>query len=275
LEAGVARVIFASADPNPLVNGKGHRQLRKAGMDVWPGVLRSEADVLNRPFFKWAKTGRPFVSLKIASSMDGFLATAAGDSKWITGPASRQRVHELRACVDAVVVGVGTVLADNPQLTSRPQGKQGKNPLRVILDTQLRSPLDARVFKLQKQAPTIIATSRKPHEQKASSLKARGVELWELPLKKGHVSLGALLKKLGERGCTRVLVEGGAGVFGSFLEEGLADELLLFLAPKLIGKGGISWSGDLRLRKIAQAHPLPIFEVERVGEDLLVCSQLS
>jgi len=270
LDAGIARVIFASADPNPLVNGKGHRRLRKAGIDVWPGILREEADTLNRPFFKWAKTGRPFVSLKIASSLDGFLATATGDSKWITGPSSRQWVHELRDRVDAIVVGAGTVLSDNPQLTSRPQGRKGKNPLRVVLDTQLRSPVDAHVFHSQQQAPTVLATARGGHEKKAAQLKKQGVELWELPLKQGRVSLKALLKRLGDRGCMHILVEGGAGVFGSFLKEGLADELWLFLAPKLIGKGGISWSGNLQLRKIAEALPWLISHAERIGEDLLI-----
>jgi len=274
LEAGIARVIFASTDPNPLVNGKGHQKLRKAGLDVWPGVLQSEADALNRPFFKWAKTGRPFVSLKVASSLDGFVATGEGDSKWITGTASRQWVHELRDSVDAIVVGVGTVLADNPRLTSRPQGRKGKTPLRVILDTKLRSPLEARVFNSQKQAPTVVAVSRESPAKKAALLRECGVELWELPLRRGRVSLRALLKKLAGRGCLHILVEGGAGVFGSFLEEGLADELLLFLAPKLIGRGGISWSGGLQIRKAAQARPLPISQIKRIGEDLLLRSQL-
>jgi diaminohydroxyphosphoribosylaminopyrimidine deaminase/5-amino-6-(5-phosphoribosylamino)uracil reductase len=272
LEAGIARVVYASADPNPLVNGRGHRRLSKAGVDVWPGVLQREADALNRPFFKWAKTGRPFVSLKVASSLDGFLATAAGDSKWITSPASRQWVHKLRDSVDAIVVGVGTVLSDNPRLTSRPEGRKGRNPLRVVLDTHLRSPLDARIFKTQKQAPTVVATSRKPHAKKATLLRARGIELWELPLKRGRLSLRAFLKKLGGRGYTHLLVEGGAGIFGAFLEEGLADEVLLFLAPKLIGRGGLSWSGNLQLRKIAEARPLPLSQVERIGEDLLIRS---
>jgi len=273
IEAGIARVIFASVDPNPLVNGKGARRLKKAGLDVWPGVLKAEADALNRPFFKWAKTGLPFVSLKVASSLDGFLATATGDSKWITGPASRQWVHTLRDRVDAIVVGVGTVLADNPRLTARPKGQKGRNPLRVVLDTKLRSPVEANVFKSQKQAPTVLATSREGHT-KAAWLKEGGVELWPLPLKRGRISLKALLGRLGDRGCTHLLVEGGAEVFGAFLKEGLVDEVLLFLAPKLIGRGGISWSGDLQLQKITQALPLPISQVERTGEELLIRSQL-
>ncbi|MCL2011428.1 MAG: bifunctional diaminohydroxyphosphoribosylaminopyrimidine deaminase/5-amino-6-(5-phosphoribosylamino)uracil reductase RibD [Cystobacterineae bacterium] len=274
IEAGIARVVFASADPNPLVNGKGYRHLCKAGLQVWPRVLQNEADRLNRPFFKWVKTGRPFVTLKVASSLDGFLATATGDSKWITGAASRQRVHKLRDCTDAVVIGVGTVLADNPRLTSRLKGKKSRNPLRVILDTQLRSPLGAHIFQTQKQAQTILATSGQHNAHKAALLRKRGVELWELPLKRGSISLVALLKKLGEKGCTHLLIEGGAGVFHSFLREGLADELLLFLAPKLIGSGGIPWSGPLQLKKIAQAPLLPISHVERIAEDVLICSQL-
>ena len=272
LEAGIARVVFASTDPNPLVNGKGHRQLREGGLDVWPGLLKEEADELNRPFFKWAKTGCPFVSLKVASSLDGFIATASGDSKWITCPASREWVHALRSRADAIVVGIGTVLADNPRLTSRPKGRKGKNPLRVVLDTKLRAPLNARIFKTQKQAPTVVATSREADAKKASLLRKQGVELWQLPLKGGRISLKALLKKLGEKGCTHLLVEGGAGLFNAFLKEGLADEVLLFLAPKLLG-GGLSWSGNLHLRKTAQARPLPISQVERIGEDLLIRSR--
>ncbi|MCL2177969.1 MAG: bifunctional diaminohydroxyphosphoribosylaminopyrimidine deaminase/5-amino-6-(5-phosphoribosylamino)uracil reductase RibD [Proteobacteria bacterium] len=274
IEAGVGRVIFASTDPNPLVNGRGRRQLSKAGIDVWPKLLQREADMLNRPFFKWAKTGRPFVSLKIASSLDGFLATATGDSKWITGPPSRQRVHELRDKVDAIVIGAGTVLSDNPRLTSRPRGRKGKNPLRVVLDTHLRSPLGAHIFKAQKQAPTLIASARGCNERKAALLRERGIECWELPLKGGRVSLGVLLKKLGARGCTHILIEGGAGIFSSFLKEGWADELLLFLAPKLIGQGGKGWSGGWRLKEIAQAPLLHILETERIGEDVLIRSAL-
>jgi len=270
VEAGIGRVVFASKDPNPLVNGKGARKLRQGGLDVWPGVLKDEADALNRPFFKWAKTGRPFVSLKVASSLDGFLATATGDSQWITGPASRQWVHRLRDTADAILIGVGTVLADNPRLTSRPEGRKGKNPLRIVLDTTLRSPVEARVFKCQKQAPTVVATSRKAHAKKAALLRS-GAELWELPLKQGRISLKALLKKLGERGCTHLLVEGGASVFGAFLTEGLADEVLLFLAPKLIGSG-LSWSGGLQRRSVAQALCLPMSQVKPIGEDLLICS---
>ncbi|MCL2626193.1 MAG: bifunctional diaminohydroxyphosphoribosylaminopyrimidine deaminase/5-amino-6-(5-phosphoribosylamino)uracil reductase RibD [Cystobacterineae bacterium] len=271
LEAGIARVIFASTDPNPLVNGRGRRQLCKAGIDVWPKLLQREADMLNRPFFKWAKTGRPFVSLKIASSLDGFIATAGGDSKWLTSAASRQWVHELRDRVDAILIGAGTVLADDPRLTSRPEGRKGRNPLRIVLDTRLRSPLEARIFKSQKQAPTVLATSRGGDVKKAALLRGRGVDYWELPLKGARVSLGGLLKKLGARGCTHLLVEGGAEVFTSFLEEGLADEIWLFLAPKLMGGGGLSWNRGGPLQGgVAKARLLSIVQTERIGEDVLM-----
>lgn len=275
LDAGVRRVITASSDPNPKVNGKGVARLRRAGVEVLTGVLQEEADRLNRPFFKMVTSGLPYVTLKAAVTLDGKLATATGDSRWVTGEAARARVHQLRDQVDVILVGANTVRADNPQLTTRlPQGG-GKDPVRVVVDSHLRVSPQATVFTQRSLARTVVATCEDTAGRKARRLLSAGAEVWQLPEREGRVDLEALMRRLVKEGLNHVLVEGGAEMYGSFLREALADELLLFVAPKLIGSEGLSWSGSLGVTQMAQALSVSPLSFEQVGEDLLLRARLS
>ena len=275
LDAGVRRVITASADPNPQVNGKGVARLRRAGVEVLTDVLREEADRLNRPFFKAVTTGLPYVTLKAAVTLDGKLATATGDSRWVTGEAARAWVHRLRDQVDVILVGANTVRADNPQLTTRLPDGGGKDPVRVVVDSHLRLSPKATVFTQRSLARTVVATCEPAEGRKAKRFLAAGAELWQLPARRERVDLEALLRRLAKEGLNHVLVEGGAEMYGSFLREGLADELLLFMAPKLIGSEGLSWSGALGITQMARALAVGRLSFEQVGEDVLLRALLS
>jgi diaminohydroxyphosphoribosylaminopyrimidine deaminase/5-amino-6-(5-phosphoribosylamino)uracil reductase len=274
LEAGVRRVISASSDPNPMVNGKGITRLRRAGVEVLTGVLKEEADRLNRPFFKAILTKMPYVTLKAAVTLDGKLATATGDSRWVTGEAAREWVHRLRNRVDVILVGANTVRQDNPQLTTRLPGGGGKDPMRVVVDSHLSLKPSATVFTQRSRARTVVATLEDPSSRKARRLTEQGVRVWQVREKRGRVDLKALLARLAHEGFNHVLVEGGAEMYGSFLRERLADELALFLAPKLIGSQGLSWSGDLGVKLMSQALQLKDISFERMGEDLLLQARL-
>lgn len=269
LDAGVRRVVFASSDPNPLVNGKGVRRLKRAGVEVVPHVLRAPADLLYGPFFKFIRTGRPFVTLKAAITLDGKLATATGESKWISGARSRARVHLLRDEADAVIVGAGTVEADDPRLTTRGV-RGGRDPVRVVLDPRLRLAASAKIFTQRSKARTIVATLEGAQYPREQTLTDKGVEVWKLPGRDGQVDLDALLAALGQAGLLHVLVEGGAAVNSSFLRAGLWDALRLFIAPKLFGHDGLTFSGALGISQAARAVPLRISAVDRVGDDLLL-----
>ena len=265
LEAGVRRVFSGSSDPNPRVNGRGLRRLRRAGVEVEVGVLREACDALNEPWFRFITTGRPHVTLKVASTLDGRIATASGDSRWVTGPEARAHVHRLRNGVDAVLVGAGTARADDPRLTARLPGGRGRDPLRVVLDSRLELPASLRLFHPRSPAPTLVAhVSGTP-----PASPSRGVDFVRCRARRGRVDLRDLLARLGERGVTTLLVEGGAEVNRSFLEAGLVDLLLLFLAPKVAG-GGIPWVGGDGPSRMADALPLRDLRVERLGRDLLV-----
>ncbi|HSP80772.1 MAG TPA: bifunctional diaminohydroxyphosphoribosylaminopyrimidine deaminase/5-amino-6-(5-phosphoribosylamino)uracil reductase RibD [Myxococcaceae bacterium] len=275
LDAGVRRVITASADPNPQVNGKGVARLRRAGVQVLTGVLQAEADKLNRPFFKAMRTGLPYVTLKAAVTLDGKLATATGDSRWVTGEEARAWVHRLRDQVDVILVGTNTVRLDDPQLTTRLPGGGGKDPVRVVVDSHLRLSPKLTVFTQRSPARTVVATVEEPAGRKAKRLLATGAEVWQFPARKdGRVELEALLRRLAREGLNHVLVEGGAEMYGSFLREELADELALFVAPKLIGGEGLSWTGSLGVKQMARALEVRPLAFEQVGEDLLIRAHL-
>jgi diaminohydroxyphosphoribosylaminopyrimidine deaminase/5-amino-6-(5-phosphoribosylamino)uracil reductase len=261
LRAGVRRVVCATVDPNPLVDGKGIRQLRRRGVEVVVGVLREEAEVLNRPFFKVMRTGLPWVTLKAAITLDGKIATAGGDSRWVTSEASRRRVHALRSEADAVVVGQRTAALDDPRLTARVPG--GRNPVRIVLDSRLSLPARRKVFSIR-TGRTVVATLRR------RSHPAQGVEVWTLPARRGRVDLRALLRRAASEGLNHVLVEGGAEVFASLLNAGLADEVLLFIAPKVVGASGRSWAGALPIQRMSSALTLSVDSVEKIGPDLLI-----
>jgi len=243
IEARVGRVVAAMRDPNPLVAGRGFRRLRQAGIQVDVGLLRDDAMTLNAPFVKYHRRQRPYVILKWAQSIDGKIATRTGDSKWITSRQSRKAAHALRARVDAVVVGVGTVLADNPRLTAR-LAKPKRTAVRVVLDPTLRIPPDAVLVRTAREIPTLIATCRTARRQtrgtdsiarRRRALERAGCEVLPLRSSRSIIHLGNLLDELHRREHTNVLVEGGGVTIGAFLQQNLADEARVFVAPSLIG----------------------------------------
>lgn len=232
-EAGIKRVVMAMIDPNPKVAGKGKKILEDAGIEVVCGILKKEAEKLNEAFLKWVTTGKPWVTLKTAMTIDGKIATKNGQSKWITNEVSRKKVHELRDNYDAILVGAGTVLTDNPCLTARIDDGNGKNPVRIILDSKARTPLTSNVV-TDKQAKTIIAVTGSAAEERIKALKNNGAEI--IVVNSGdQVDLEELLVILGERGITSLLVEGGGTVNYSFLADGLVDKVVAFIAPKIFG----------------------------------------
>ena len=235
LESGVRRVVSAMVDPDPRVRGRGLRALRRRGVRTAVGVLEKEARALNRVFVTRVGKGRPFVTLKLAQSLDGRIAAAGGRSRWITGPAARRRVHRLRAENDAVLVGINTVLADDPRLTAR-RGGSGRQPVRVILDSSLRTPPGARLFR--SAAPVWIAAGSRASKKKERRLREAGAEILRFPSRNGRVPFRALMKELARREISRLLIEGGAEVAASALRSAAVDRMVWMIAPKIIGAGG-------------------------------------
>jgi diaminohydroxyphosphoribosylaminopyrimidine deaminase/5-amino-6-(5-phosphoribosylamino)uracil reductase len=269
IRAGVARVCIGMKDPNPLVSGNGISLLRNAGITIECGILERECMILNEAFIKHITTGLPFTILKSAMTLDGKTATSTGDSKWITSEESRRYVHRLRSQVDAVAVGVGTVLADDPQLTCR-MGVRGRDPLRVIVDSRLRTPHDAAILGLKSKAGTVIATIENDPAG-ADHFVRRGAEVLVCAQAEGRVDLEDLLRKLGERGIQSVLVEGGRELAGSLLNKGLVDKFFLFYAPKILGgEDGLGFVSGRGPERMAAAFNLRDVTVTRFGRDILV-----
>lgn len=267
IQAGVRRVVVATTDPNPLVAGQGIDKLRRAGIDVDVGILKEEADELNRMFFHYIKTKTPFVTIKYACSLDGKIATATGESKWITSSAAREDVHRLRAQHDAILVGVNTVLADNPKLTVR-IGQQRKNLLRIILDTKLHTPLDAHVV-TDKEAETWIVTGSGISRKKAEAYERLGVRI--VPMASAHVDVRDVLFLLGEQRVTSLFVEGGSRIHDSFLRAGAVNEVVAYIAPKLIGgREAPTPVGGLGFSRLAEVMELDIRRIETVGPDIKI-----
>ncbi|MBP2644812.1 MAG: ribD [Firmicutes bacterium] len=269
IEAGIKRVVVAMTDPNPLVAGRGLVLLREAGLEVVEGIMAEEAARLNEVFIKWVSTGLPFGVLKTATTLDGKIATQSGHSKWITGENARQGVHELRDTYDAILVGIGTVLADNPALTTRlPQG--GKNPTRVIVDSFARTPLNAQVM-CDGLAPTLIAVTEQAPRDNIAALQAKGAEVLVVPQKENRVDARALFRILGERAITSVMIEGGAEINASVLNANLVDKVYTYIAPKIIGgKGAPGSVGGMGPERIEEAVLLEDMSVTACGEDILV-----
>ena len=234
IQAGIARVVVGSRDPNPLVAGKGNEQLRKAGIRVDEDVLRDECDALNPVFFHYITTRRPYVVAKWAMTLDGKIATHTGDSKWVSGEQSRADVHDLRHRLAAIMVGKGTVLADNPQLTAR-RSEPSNQPLRVVADSRLDLPLDSALVQTAGEHPVLVATTAAAPRDRAEALQACGVEVVRVPDKAGKVDIPAVLDVLGERGVDSVLVEGGGSLHESFFADQLVDEVVVYVAPKVCG----------------------------------------
>ncbi len=264
----IGRVVIGTLDPNPEVNGKGIKILNQHGIETKAGVLEEECRALNEAYFTYMKTGLPFVTVKFAQTLDGKIAAAGGRSQWISGEKFRTLAHRLRATHDAVMVGIDTVLADDPELTVRLV--KGRNPARIILDSRLRMPLTAKLVKTAGAAPVIIATTSHADEHKLSNLHEAGIEVMVIPSdREGQVDLRELLSMLAQRGISSVLVEGGAKVITSFLRQALVNRLVIAIAPKIMGKG-IEAVGDLQVTDISQALNLTFTRVYRLGEDVVV-----
>ncbi len=272
IKAKVKEVVVAMRDPNPRVRGKGISKLRSAGIKVRVGILRKEAEKLNESFIKYITKGMPFVILKAALSLDGKIATKTGDSKWITGKEVRDYVHRLRSQVDGILVGINTILKDDPLLTVRRKKKEGrgKKPIRVIVDSQARIPLKARVLRSLDLNPTIIATTRNAPKKRIKTLEEKGAEVI-LMGKSKKVDLKGLMKKLGKREVSSLLIEGGGEIIASALKERIVDKILFFLAPKLIGgRDAITPIEGEGIKRLSEAIQLKDVEVKRFGEDLLI-----
>lgn len=294
--AGVGRVVAAMVDPDPRVAGRGLDLLRAAGIPAEAGLMEAEARALNRAYLKLKATGRPLVILKWAMTLDGRIACASGHSRWVTGNAARAHVHQIREQVDAILVGAGTAVTDDPELTSRPQrpgplpgwiglagvradpepGWVPRDPLRVVLDSRARLPLTARLLDptlQQRPLPnrTLIATTPLADPAKLAALRDAGAEVLVLPADAGKVPLAPLLDELGQRGVGTLLVEGGAQVHWSFLSQGLADYLMIYAAPKLVGgvraPGPVGGAGLFRMDDAWQVDEL---KVTPLGQDLLL-----
>ena len=266
VDAGIKKVFAAMKDPNPKVAGRGFEILRAAGVEVEVGLLEEEAQKLNEIFLKWVTKNLPFVTLKFACSLDGKIATSSGESQWISCEASRKFTHHLRDINDAILVGVGTILKDNPSLTTRLV--DGKNPARVIVDSKIKTPLDAKV--LDKSARTIIATTSNAPPEKISALKNLGVEIIFAGCGE-RVDLKILMQALAEREITSVLVEGGGTINFSMLKENLVDKIFAFVAPKIIGgEKSLTAVEGAGFEKLADAIDLKNFTAEKIGEDILI-----
>lgn len=274
IAAGIKRVVVGAVDPNPQVSGRGIERLRQAGVEVEVGVCGDDCQELIVPFAWHIRESTPFTIYKAAMTFDGQVATASGDSRWVSSEESRLRVHQLRDRVDAIMVGVDTIIADDPQLTTRLPGG-GRDPLRVVVDSGLRLPLESRVVRQTSSAATLVACTTRAPSQRVDALKNCGCEVLRLPELAGRVDLRALWSELGGRELQYLLLEGGRTLARAALEAGLINRMQLYLAPKLLGGSGqaglFSGQGCDLMR---QARPLTDLRVETIGEDLLVTAEV-
>lgn len=273
IEAGIARVVVGAPDPNPLVAGKGFEVLREAGIEVIEDVLLDECRAINEVFFHYIQTGLPLVIAKYAMTLDGKIATRTGTSRWITSEAARAKVHEDRHRYAAVMVGIGTVLADDPELTSRIPNKETKNPLRVVVDSSARTPLTSKLVQTAHEIPTIIAVAAQAPAERIAALEEAGCEVFVSQVAEhDRVDLLALLAYLGkEKSIDSVIVEGGATLLWSFFAEGLVDRVQAYIAPKVFGGAGApSPVQGLGVETPASAIQCSTPTITRLGQDILL-----
>ncbi len=272
LAAGIRRVVVAMEDPNPSVSGGGNAFLRAHGLEVVCGVCGDEARQLNEAFIKHVTTGRPFVILKCAATLDGQIATRSGDARWISGPASRRIVHRLRHGVDAILVGINTVRVDNPRLTTRLEsGRPARDPLRVILDTHLSIDEGAAVLQVTSDSDTLIFTGPGISSTRRRRIAATGARIQAVPTAGGHVDLEAVMAQLGRMDVASCLIEGGSRISAAALAAGVIDKLMLFLAPKLLGgNDGVPLFRGRGAGVMADARVLHRLRVRRIEDDVLI-----
>ena len=270
VKRGVARVVSAIEDPDERVSGRGHARLRAAGIQVEIGLMAEEARRLNAPYLKWKRRGVPFVTLKMAMSLDGKTATGAGESKWITSEAARLDGRRLRVSHDAILIGVGSALADDPRLTARlPDSVPDQDPLRVVADTHARVPPTARMFQ-NRSAKTIVAVGETAPVSRVRALESAGAEAWRLPLLEGRVCLESLLRRLGGAGALSVLAEGGSRMHGSLVRCRLADRVAAYIAPIIIGGEGLPAVGDALCARLSDALRIREWTAQPIPPDIRI-----
>lgn len=270
ITAGIGRVVATMEDPDPRVSGKGFAMLRGAGIEVVNGILAEEAAFQQEGFLKRIRHGRPMFTLKLASTLDGRIATESGESRWITGEVARNYVHTLRASHDAVMVGIGTVLADDPELTCRLPGLEKASPTRVVVDRQLNIPLSGKMVMAASEKPLWIITREKNDSGKIRELEKRGAVVLTVPTNDdGYIDLGVAARKLGEQGLTRVLVEGGAYLAAALLKDGVVDRLEWITAPSVIGDDGKPSLKPLGVETLAARHQFKPYGCKMLGYDRL------
>lgn len=270
IAAGIGRVVVATTDPDPRVDGRGVAMLRAAGIPVEVGLLGPEADALNEGFFRRVRQGRPFVTLKVASTLDGRIATRTGESRWITGDASRAEVHRMRAASDAVLVGTATAAADDPMLTVRLPGYDDRQPVRIVLDARLELPASLALFRTAREVATWVVVTRGGDPSARRRLEEAGCEIVDVDADaEGRLPLADVLRALGASGLTRLLIEGGARLSAALLAGGLVDRLEWFRAPLVIGGDGVPAIGPLGVAQLAEARRLVRTGMRAFGQDSL------
>lgn len=271
LRAGLRRVVIGMPDPNPQVAGGGSRYLTTCGLEVCSGILDAECRRINRPFVKLVTTGRPWVIMKAALSLDGRIAVASGQPGWISNEKSRRYTHRMRGQVDGILIGIGTALADDPSLTTRLPGPKRRDPVRIVLDVNLRLPTHARMLGLDSKAETLVFCGPCAAPAKMKSLRQAGAVPIVTPLDtNGRIDLKEVLLELGRRHISSLLVEGGSLVHSSFLAQGLVDQLNLFYGPFFIGGDGVPVAGEFGLQGVEQARRLKEITTRRFDNDLMI-----
>ena len=270
VDSGIARVVVAMRDPNPLVAGKGLEWLTSAGLEVISGVREDEAGRLNEAYVKFISSRTPFVTAKVGATLDGRIAAAVGPPQWITSPESRQRVHRMRLEADAILVGIGTVLQDDPYLTDRSGQPRTRPLLRVILDSRLRLPPDSRLASTRDQGDIIVFCGRRPNADRRRKLEQAGIEVIPTAGTAGRISFGPVLEELGRRQVVALLIEGGGEINFEALRSQVIDKLVCFLAPGILGGAAVSMFGGAGFPGLEQAPRLAFAKVERIGPDLMI-----